>query len=82
VRLDHADHGILSIDQEREIIKTYHFDDKKSTYIIARPRVAAMGSTGSCGSKYTVTNGSGSSTSSPLGRNKFARIFLTILIVN
>jgi hypothetical protein len=29
-----------------------------------------------------VINGSGSSTSSPLGRNKFARIFLTILIVN
>jgi hypothetical protein len=29
-----------------------------------------------------VTNGSGSSTSSPLVRNKFARTFLTILIVN
>ena len=47
VRLDHDEHGKFRLIKKEGSLRLLLFDDEEYTYIIARPRVAAMGSTGS-----------------------------------
>jgi hypothetical protein len=47
VRLDLAEHGKFRLTKKEGSLIPLLFDDQKYTYMIARPRVAAMGSTGS-----------------------------------
>ena len=46
-QVDHAEHGKFRLIKKEGSLRPHLFDDQKYTYMIARPRVAAMGSTGS-----------------------------------